>query len=395
METSILNGIRVIDFTRVLAGPFATRCLADFGAEVIKIQSGKTAVGAESNTEGYFNIWNRNKRSILLDMSFPEAREIVLGLTSISDVVVENFSPRVMGNWGLGFETLKSVKDDLIMLSMSGMGRSGPWKDYVAFGPTVQSLGGLSYLTSYSPDLPQGMGYSHADPVAGLYGALAVLAALEYRDWTGEGQYIDLSEYEVVSTLIGPALMDVLENCRHAVPQGNRSDDLPAAPYGCHPCRGDDKWCVISVYEERQWQALCRVMGRSEWGKADRFASVAERKTHAREIDDVIGGWTSRHRAEEVVEMLQAEGVSAGVVQDARGLANDPQFRMREFFVGLKHPVLGETVSDRSPVRFQNDTTADWKAAPLLGKDNRYVYAELLGFSEDKLSSYIERGIIG
>jgi len=238
MDTEILSGMRVLDFTRVLAGPYATRILADFGAEVIKVQSKKTANGAESNTSSYFTTWNRNKRSITLDMSYPEAREIALRLTAISDVVTENFSPRVMLNWGLDYKRLKEVRADLIMVSMSGMGQTGPWKDFVAFGPTIQALSGITYLTSFSKDSPTGLGYSYADHIAGLYAVFAVLAALEYRDRTGRGQYIDLSEYEAMCTLMGPALLDVSVNSEDVLPQGNRSGYIPAAPYGCYRCSG-------------------------------------------------------------------------------------------------------------------------------------------------------------
>jgi len=395
METGILNGIRVLDFTRVLAGPYATRCLADAGAEVVKVQSKRTVGGAESNISGYFNTWNRNKRSITLDLSFEGAREIALELTAISDVVIENFSPRVMANWGLGYENLKAVRPDLIMVSMSGMGQTGPWKDCVAFGPTVQSLGGLTYLTSYSPDLPVGIGYSYADQISGLYGALAVLAALEYRDRTGKGQYIDLSEYEAASGLIGTALLDVFANHRNTMPQGNRSGDLPAAPYGCYPCLGNDRWCVIAVYDEVQWQALCNVMGQPDWAEEDRFSTLAKRKAHAEALDERLGRWTYQKTAQTIVRRLQEAGIPAGVVQHAKDLADDSQALARGFYVNLTHPVLGDTLSDRSPIVSQEDSTANWKAAPPLGEDNRYVYMELLGFTEEKLSSYMEKGIIG
>ena len=158
MNQGILKGLRILDFTWVLAGPYATRILADFGAEVIKVQSKKTAGGAESNLTGYFSHWNRNKRSITLDMSYPEAKEIVLRLARISDVVIENFSTRVMSNWGLDYERLKEVRPDIIMVSMSGMGQTGPWKDFVAFGPALQALSGLTYLTSFAQESPLGYG---------------------------------------------------------------------------------------------------------------------------------------------------------------------------------------------------------------------------------------------
>jgi crotonobetainyl-CoA:carnitine CoA-transferase CaiB-like acyl-CoA transferase len=173
----ILQGVRILDLTRIVAGPYTTRILADFGAEVIKIQSAKMAKGIESNTTPYFCAWNRNKRSITLDMDHREARELFLNLVKISDIVVENFSPRVMVNWELNYDNLQKSNGKLIMLSMSGMGQTGPWKDFVAYGPTVQSLGGLTYLTAYASDSPMGFGYAYADMVSGLYGAISILAA--------------------------------------------------------------------------------------------------------------------------------------------------------------------------------------------------------------------------
>jgi crotonobetainyl-CoA:carnitine CoA-transferase CaiB-like acyl-CoA transferase len=395
MNKEILSGLRVLDFTRVLAGPYATRILADFGAEVIKIQSKKTARGAESNTSGYFTTWNRNKRSITLDMSYPEAKEIALRLTAISDVVIENFSPRVMSNWGLNYERLKEVRPDLIMVSMSGMGQTGPWKDFVALGPTIQALSGLTYLSSFNEDSPMGLGYSHADTIAGLYAVLAVLAALEYREGKGMGQYIDLSEYEAVCTVMGPTFLDILANQKNVLPQGNQSDHIPAAPYGCYRCLGADRWCVIAVFNEVEWQALCEVMGNPGWSQEERVSTLSKRKKHAEELDELLGRWTGKHRAEELVCLLQEAGVPAGVVQSAEDLAGDPHLRARDYFVELEHQVQGNKISEASPIKFTDSTTADWRAAPLLGEDNRYVYIELLGLRESELSSYIERGVVG
>jgi crotonobetainyl-CoA:carnitine CoA-transferase CaiB-like acyl-CoA transferase len=395
MNQGILKGLRVLDFTRVLAGPYATRILGDFGAEVIKVQSKKTAVGAESNATGYFNHWHRNKRSITLDMSYPEAKGIVLELVKISDLVIENFSPRVMSNWGLDYERLKEVNPDLLMLSMSAMGQKGPWKEDVAYGPTLQALSGLTYLTSFTKESPMGMGYAYADPITGLYAAFATLSALEYRDRTGKGLYIDLSEYEAVCSLLGPTLLDSSINRRNILPQGNRSVDLPAAPYGCYQCSGIDRWCVIAVYDETEWESFCRVLGHPDWTKEERFSTLSKRKENEEELDKLIEQWTLRRPPEEVVNALQKGSIYAGVVQDAEDLANDPHLISREFFISLDHPVLGKTISDTSPIRFEEGPRREWKAAPLLGEDNRYVYKELLGFTDDELSSYMERGIIG
>jgi crotonobetainyl-CoA:carnitine CoA-transferase CaiB-like acyl-CoA transferase len=395
MTIKPLTGLRVLDFTWMLAGPYATRIFADFGADVIKVQSKKTARGAESSLTGYFNTWNRNKRSITLDLSHPEARDMVLKLTAKSDVVIENFSPRVMPNWGLGYERLKEVKPDLIMLSMSAMGQEGPWKDHVAFAPTLHALSGLTHLTSFEKDVPIGLGYAYADIVAGLYAAFAVLAALEYRDRTGQGQYIDLSEYEAICTLMGPVLVNASVTEKEILPHGNCPDGIEAAPYGCYPCSGMDRWCVLVVSSEEEWQNFCRVLGHREWMDDDRFATMAKREQNRKELDELVTKWTIQHKAEEVVHLLQEAGVSSGVVQNAEELSRDPQLVARDFFVQLDHPVLSQAISDRSPIRFEEDHTVGWKAAPRLGEDNRSVFLELLGLTESKLSSYAEKGIIG
>jgi len=395
MNVKPLGGLRILDFTWMLAGPYATRTFADFGAEVIKIQSKKTAHGVESNLTGYFNTWNRNKRSVTLDLSHPEAKEIVLRLTTKCDVVIENFSPRVMSNWGLNYEELKEVKPDLVMLSMSAMGQGGPWKDYVAFAPTLHALSGLTQLTSFEKGSPLGPGYAYADIVAGLYGTLSILAALEYRDRTGQGQYIDLSEYEALCTLLGPSLLDASVNDKEVQPRGNSPDYIAAAPYGCYRCSGEDQWCVIAVSSEAEWQSLCRVLGYPVWMKEKRFSTVAKRRENRKALDDFLTEWTTQHSAEAVVHLLQEAGIPAGVVQSAEDLSKDAQLRDRDFYVTLSHPILGKTISDRSPIRFEEDLTASWKAAPQLGEDNRYVFLELLGFSETELSRCIEKGVVG
>jgi crotonobetainyl-CoA:carnitine CoA-transferase CaiB-like acyl-CoA transferase len=300
-----------------------------------------------------------------------------------------------MPNWGLDYERLKEVKPDLIMLSMSAMGQGGPWKDFVAFAPTLHALSGLTHLTSFEKDAPIGLGYAYADIVAGLYAALAVLAALEHRDRTGQGQYIDLSEYEAICSLMGPSLLGASVNGKEIQPQGNCPDYIAAAPYGCYKCSGEDRWCVIAVSSEEEWQSLCQVLGHPDWMKEKKFSTEAKRKENRKELDDLLSQWTTQQTAGEAVDLLQKAGISAGVVQNAEDLSRDPQLMARNFFIQLEHPVLGKTISDRSPIRFEEDSTVDWKAAPQLGEDNRYVFLDLLGFNERELSHYIEKGVIG
>jgi crotonobetainyl-CoA:carnitine CoA-transferase CaiB-like acyl-CoA transferase len=391
----VLDGIRILDFTWMLAGPYATRILADYGAEVIKVQSKKTAKGAESNLTESFAVWNRNKRSITLDLSHPEAREIALKLTGISDIVVESFSPRVMSNWGLTYDKMKQVNGDIIMVSISAMGPKGPWKDFVAYAPTFHALSGLSYLTSYSQEPPIGIGHAYADFIIGLYTAFSILAALEIRDRTGEGQRIELSGLEAMCCLMGPAHLQASVNKKEMIPTGNRTDYILAAPYGCYPCAGQDRWCVIAAFNEAEWGALCRIIGNPPWTRDERFSDFVKRKENEEDLDQLIAGWTVQYFPETVVRLLQEAGVPAGVVQNAEDMIRDPQLKARDFFVTREHPVLGNTLSGNSPMKFGEDLRKNWKASPLLGEDNSYVYRELLGLSEDELSSYIEKGIIG
>ena len=390
---NILKGLRVLDLTRVLAGPFTTRILADFGAEVIKVQS-KRAVGRATNTSPYFCAWNRNKRSVLLNMDHPEARPLFLRLVEISDLVIENFSPRVMSNWGLGYERLKRVNPALIMASMSGMGQTGPWKDFVSFGPTLQSLGGLTHLTSPAGQEPTGVGFAYADILSGLYGAAAVLAALRHRDRTGEGQYIDLSQYEALCTSVGPVLLSLLADEGAPDPRGDPFGHLPAAPYGCYRCSGQDRWCAIAVFTDAQWRALCEVMGHPGWTREERFARLEGRRSHRADLDERVERWTLRHTAEEIVEGLQASGVASGIVQDAGDLARDPHLAARSFFRETTHPVLGTRRTDTHPIRFDGAAAGPWKPSPLPGEDNEYVYGGLLGLSSREIEACVAKGVI-
>jgi crotonobetainyl-CoA:carnitine CoA-transferase CaiB-like acyl-CoA transferase len=328
-------------------------------------------------------------------MSHREAREIVLKLVEICDVVIENFSPRVMSNWGLDYSNLKEVRSDLIMVSLSSMGQSGPWRDFVGFAPTFHALSGLTHLTSFTADAPMGPGYAHADSMIGLYATVALLSALEYRDRTGQGQHIDVSALEAVCTLLGPALTDVKMNQKELLPRGNRAADTPASPYGCYRCLGVDRWCVIAVFSEDEWKALREVLGDPAWMKEEKFSNLSTRKEHQDELDERLEGWTMQRQCEDVVELLQEAGIPAGVVQDAEDLAKDFHLGRNGFFSAAEHPVLGKVFSDRSPIRMGGVAQTPWKTAPLLGENNRYVFTELLGFTEDELSTYIEQGIIG
>ncbi len=388
---TVLQNIRVLDFTWVLAGPYATRILADFGAEVIKVQP-LTPEAEDTFSRGYYNTWNRNKLGVTLNLNKPQGVAIAKRLVSISDAVVENFTPRVMANWGFNYESLKQIKPDIIMLSMSTMGNTGPWRDYVGFGPTVQAFSGITYLTSFPDKPPLGLGYSYADHVAGLMAALALLGALEYRQRTGEGQYIDVSQAEAMASLLGDAIVDYTLNDKPAEPVGNSSTQ--AAPHGVYRCRGDDRWCAIAVFTDEEWQGFKRALGNPLWAEDSRFAILSGRLENADELNGLVEEWTRQHSAEEVMALLQEHGVAAGVVQNASDLANDQQLKQRGFFVELDHPELGKTISDATPVKLSDTPAKYHRAAPTPGQDNDYVYKQLLGMSEGEVAELGERGVI-
>ena len=395
MSFDVFAGLRVLDFTRVLAGPYATRLLADFGAEVIKVQSGKSATGAESNDRPYFSAWNRNKRSIVLDMNLPEARQAVLDLVCNCDVVIENFSPRVFDNWGLDYATLQQHNPAIILLRMSAAGQTGAWRNSVAFGPTIQALSGLTQLTACRDGTPIGPGFAYADVVAGLYGALAIASAVYSRVRTGKGQCIDLSEYEALVGLLGPSLIVEQMGAREIVSGRDVAETAPSAPYGFFRCVGFERWCAIAVFDDAQWQALCEVLQLQGAEHDPRFATLEARSSNSAELRAVIEASAGKRQAWELASQLQSKGVPAAVVQDAKDLSLDPQLVERGFFVRLKHPGQAESVSDRGAIRLGAESQPQWRPAPLLGQDTDSVLADLLGWSPDKIASFKARGIIG
>jgi crotonobetainyl-CoA:carnitine CoA-transferase CaiB-like acyl-CoA transferase len=395
MKSEALKGIRVLDFTWLLAGPYATRMLADFGAEVIKVQSKKVATGTEDNLSGYFNTWNRNKLGITLDMSHSEAHTLAFRLAGICDVVVQNFAPRVMSNWGLTYEKLKEARPDIIVVNLSGMGQTGPWQNYVALAQTIHALSGLTCLTSYDEALPVGAGFAYSDIIAGLFAAQTILGALEFRANTGQGQYIEVSEYEAMCALMGTSILDYSINGNRTVPEGNNQAGEQAAPYGCYRCQGVDRWCVIAVYTDEEWKALCEVMGNPAWTTEDDFSTLHNRIRNTAALNRLIEQWTILHPPEKIMRTLQEKNVPAGIVQNAEDLAHDPQLEARNFFIETVHPVLGTRTGDGTPVKLSGSIPSYERAAPSLGQDNEYVYRELLGIGEREYSDYLNRGVIG
>jgi benzylsuccinate CoA-transferase BbsF subunit len=390
-DNIILHKIRILDFSWVLAGPYATRLMADFGAEVIKVQP-LIAEDDDKYSLGYYNTWNRNKLGISLNLDKPEGLEIAKNLVKISDVVVENFSPRVMANWGLDYYQLTKINPNIIYLSLSIMGHSGPWKDYIGFGPTAQAFSGITYLTAYPGQPPSGIGFAYADHVAGLYGSLAIMGALEQRYKTGRGQNIDLSQTEAMSGLLAGSIIENSIQNRAVEPVGNFSRQ--SSPHGVYPCLGEDCWCALAVTSDEEWEGFKRAAGNPSWADSEGFANLPGRLKNTEALDARVEEWTRKNSPEEVSALLQKKGVPAGIVQNAADLADDPQLKAREFFVEIVHPVMGKTVSDASPIRLSGSPAKHYRAAPVRGQDNNYVYKELLGFKDDDLIRFRRMDVI-
>lgn len=409
-----LEGVRVIDLTRVWAGPLLTRILGDFGAEVIKVEplfGRRLSSGTRTlarvlpdfpngefgerrwNRRGMFNDLNRNRLSLTLDLSQAPAVEIFKSLVKISDIVVENYTPRVMSNFGLDYPVLKGLKEDIIMISMPGYGMTGPYRDYPAFGTNIEGISGLASLMGYPGGPPNLLGVTWCDPVSGLHGAGAVLVALWHRDLTGQGQYIDLSMAETAASVIGETIVGYSMNKRIPPHMGNRHPYM--APHGCYRCRGHDMWVVIAVSTDEEWRALCRAIGSPPWTKEPRWADQLSRWQNQDDLDRLIEEWTMQHDHYEVMQILQAAGVACGPVLTGMEVLNDPHLKERDFFVEMPHPDAGTRRYAGTPLKLSETPPAFRLPAPCLGEHNDYILGQLLGLSKEEIAQLEQSKVIG
>ncbi len=405
MKSLPLEGLRVIDLSRFWAGPFGTQLLGSMGAEVIRIESATyidmvryiippagEEVGRPYERGAYFHMANRNKCSIALDLQHPRGKELCLRLIEVGDVLIENFSARVMGNLGLDYDTLRKTRPDLIVVSMPGFGQTGPYRDYVCFGEALEAMCGLSYLTGYADGPPTRSSGAFTDPVAGLYADYAILAALQRRNRTGEGCYVDLSHQEAFVTLLGDMVMDFTMNGRGRTRMGNRHPTR--APQGVYPCKGEDQWVAISVASDEEWKALCRAMGRPELAQDPGYQHTLGRMRKQEELDALIGEWTARLDHYRVMELLQGVGVAGGAVLASDELFQDPHFKARGFFEEADHPEVGRYSYFGIPVKFSRTPGGTHTPAPLFGQHNRYVFGEVLGLSDPEIDGLLRSGVI-
>ena len=415
-----LVGLRVADFCWMGVGSVATRLLADFGAEVIKIEDrtridtprklplyksetarafGEEVVGADPNKGGLFNNYSRNKLGVTINMRTSEGRDLAERLVAESSVVTENFAPGVMERWGLTYERLRTIRSDVIYARMSGYGHSGPDAGYRSYGPVVQAVSGLSYISGLPGREPSGWGLSYMDNQAAFYNSAAIMLALYQRNMTGEGAEIDVSAVEVGINLLGPIMLDVTVNHRRTrgddYPTGNRLEHPKAAPHGVYPSSGEDRWVAIAVFDDDEWRSLVEAVGHPGWADDPRFETVEGRVAHQDELDGRLAEWTRGRDRFEVMKLLQGAGVRAGAVQNAQDInETDPQVAARDVFFEMDHPVIGDARFEGVPIRFSAMTPDNWRSGPLLGEDNDYVFGEVLGLDCDELERLKAEGVI-
>jgi len=415
-----LSGVRVVDFCWVGVGAVATRALSDFGAEVIKIEDRRRvdltrrlpvyknerarAFGDEDpspdiNKSGVFNNYNRNKLSLTVDMRSPKGRAIVDRLIARSSVVTENFAPGVMEKWGLTYARLCELSPQVVYARMSGFGHSGPDAHFRSYGPIVQAVSGLSYISGLPGEDPSGWGLSYMDNQAAYFSSAALMMAIYNRKLRGVGSEIDLSAVEVGIKLLGPLMLEVAANGRRtrgeAFPTGNRLEHPAAAPHGVFPVLGEDRWIAIAVFDEAEWQALCGEMGHPAWTREPAFSDMAARSAHQDALEAHIAEWTRTLEPRAAMDRLQRVGVRAAVVQTAEDLnEHDPQLAERGVFFEMDHAVIGPARFEAMPIRFSCLQQRHWRSGPLLGEDSRYVLTDILEMEPAEVDALDREGVI-
>ncbi len=419
-----LEGIRVLDFTWVRAGPWATRWLSVMGAEVIKVEwpdprlafTGRTGslgdASAGPNSNGHFNDQNAEKRSITVNVRSPKGLQVIKDLLRSTDIVIENFSAGVLRDWGLSFDEMRAIKPDIIYVSMAGFGQTGPHAHYTTFGPSAQALSGLTFLSGLPDAPPAGWGWSYMDDTGGMHGAIGALTALHHRRATAEGQHVDLSQVGTGMTLTGPALLDLSANGRGSrragYPPGNRTHwpgtellnnyrGRHAAPHNAYRTLGDGHhdWAVIACFSDGEWRDLVGVMGSPAWAADPKFDTLRGRLAHQAELDEGIAAWAAGLEKYELADRCQAAGVRAAPVQSNQDrVEHDPQLRHRGMFTPLAHPVIGEHPMQQAPFKFSATPVPITAGGPLLGADNVPILGGMLGMSWEEIAAGYEDGTL-
>jgi crotonobetainyl-CoA:carnitine CoA-transferase CaiB-like acyl-CoA transferase len=415
-SSSPLDGVRVLDLSQVFSGPYATRILGDLGADVVKLESigrpdpergevapTRPAPGRypdnEPGDEPYnraarFVEYNRNKRGITLDLRSSDGLRLCRRLVALADVVIENFSVGVMDRLGLGYDALRSLRRDTILVSLPAFGDTGPEQRYVAFGPQQECLTGLVGISGYSEDRPVSTSVYYPDPMVAVFAVSAIITALLHRHATGAGQHIKFAQRETVLFTVPEP---VLERCITGRVMGPLANGHPRyAPHGCYPCAGEDSWVVIAVTSEEEWRALCGVLARPELLDDPRFTNAAGRREHRADLDAAIETWTRSVEHHDAMARLQAAGVPAGAVLNTAELVSDPHYAARGFLPTVEYGAgVGRHSTMGFPWRFSRTPASIRMPTPLLGEHTREVLGELLGVTAEEYEALERAGVTG
>ena len=402
MTPEALKGLKVVDFSWIIAGPLTTRVLANYGATVIKVES-TLRLDAERanppfrngipgvNTSAYFTIYNTNKLGMGLNLKHPKAKQVSMELVKWCDVMIENYTPGVMAKFGLDYESVKKIKPDIIMVSSSSYGQEGPYANLPGLGHHTSAMAGFPHFTGW-PDahFPQRIG-AYCDIITPYYSVAAILAALSRRRKTGQGCYIDIGLYESGVTFLAPAMLEYQLNNNLGGRRGNRDDN--AVPHGVFQCQGNERWLAIAVGSEEEWQAFCKVSGHPEWTIDSHFATFAARKKNEDMLERLISEWTKDHTSEDLFTLLNKAGVKAGMVQSAPDLLNDPQMQHRNFWWFQDHPEAGPHHVIGEGAILSKTPAEQYMNSPCLGEHTSQICTEILKMPEEQFVDLLADGV--
>lgn len=383
-----LSGLRILDLTRVWAGPLATRILGDFGAEIIKIGDPRRPINTSS---GVSNKLNRNKLNLALRLDVTAGREIFLDLVKISDVVIENFRPRVMSNLHLSYQDIRSVNPDIVMCSMPGFGTGGPYTEYPAFGTTAEALAGIPSLMGYGPQSPMPTGIAYADPISGLNAVGVLLACLRQRDIWGGGQFIDIALAASPVCTIGEYFVSNSVTQTNPLVKGNRHPEQ--TPHRAYQTAGDDEWIAISVTNDDEWRTLCFVIG-DDALRDPLYSTLGGRQAEEDYIDRRISEWAQEHSALDIMNLLQDSGIPAGRVANNRQLLDDVHLSARNFFVQLEEYSYGSKWYEGQSIPGHHVEKTRWQPAHHFGQDGRHILVDFLGYTDETCRTLASDGTV-
>ncbi|MFC1918327.1 CaiB/BaiF CoA transferase family protein [Chloroflexota bacterium] len=403
MTEQALKGVKVAAFTWLTTGPTLTKYLADHGATVVKVEShtrpellrtappfkdGKPGI----DRSGYFNLFNINQRSVGINLQHPSGIEVAKKLVAWANIVVENFRSGILPRMGLGYEDIRKINPDVVMLSITMVGQRGPIRSQPGIGVQLVSYAGFTNITGWpdrGPTQPYG---AYTDIPGPALGAAALMAALIKQRLTGKGQHLDVSQYETGLWFLEPLIMDCLINGRASGRQGNACACW--CPHNAYPCRGEDRWVAISITSEEQWQVFRQLLGNPDWLEKPELQTQEGRKQHEDELDIQIGKWTSNFSAEEVMTRMQAAGIPAGVVENSQDLLADPQLKHRNYFWEMEHAEMGNFHHQGESFTMSETPAQPVMPAPTLGEHTEYVCREMLGMTDEEFVTLLADGAI-